>query len=71
MKRPKLTEMENVSSTGMRKGLSVSRLGVGMFFSTASISAKIASLPSLASPPVAAARAEPLTIGVSSGEREG
>jgi hypothetical protein len=49
-----------MSSTGMRKGLSSSRRGVGMFFSTSSISFRIASLPSLGSPPEAAARADPL-----------
>ena len=61
-----LPEIEKVSSTGMRKGFSVSLLGVGIFFSTASISAKMASLPSFASPPVAAASAEPLTMAMSS-----
>lgn len=37
-----LPEMLNVSSTGMRKGLSVSLLGVGIDSSTASINARIA-----------------------------
>lgn len=80
-----LPEMLNTSSTGIRKGLSVSRTGVGIDASTydnkcveqsklgryercdgpsivrtASMRARIASLPSLVSPPVAAASADPL-----------
>ena len=54
--------MEKISSTGIKNGLSNSLLGVGIFFSTSSISCNIASLPNLGSPPVAAARAEPLVI---------
>ena len=46
----------------MRKDLSVSRLGVGIDSSTASMRAKIASLPSFGSPPVAAANADPLSV---------
>mmetsp|Transcript_89352 Transcript_89352/g.193420 ORF Transcript_89352/g.193420 Transcript_89352/m.193420 type:complete len:209 (+) Transcript_89352:474-1100(+) len=57
-----LPAMENVSSMGIRKGLSISRLGVGMVASTASISARMASLPIFGSPSVAAASAEPLTM---------
>lgn len=63
---PYLPEIENVSSTGIKKGLSSSLFGVGMLASTASISARMASLPILGSPPVAAARALPLTIMMSS-----
>lgn len=55
-----LPEIEKVSSTGIRKGLSVSLFGVGIAFSTAAIRLKMASLPSFGSPPVAAAKAEPL-----------
>ena len=41
-----------VSSTGIRKGLSVSRTGVGIEVSIASIKAKIASRPNFGSPPI-------------------
>lgn len=55
-----LPEMEKVSSTGIKNGFSISLFGVGILLSTASISSRMASLPSFGSPPVAAARAEPL-----------
>lgn len=59
-------EIEKVSSTGIKNGLSVSRVGVGIALSTASISFKMAFFPISASPPVVAANADPCTISISS-----
>ena len=59
-------EMENTSSTGIRNGRSFGRSGSGTYSSTAFISSMMVSLPMLSSRPSSAARAEPLTIGISS-----
>ena len=59
-------EIENTSSTGIRKGWSTGRSGVGMNPSTASISARIDASPTASSVPFMAASAEPRTIGMSS-----
>mmetsp|Transcript_5289 Transcript_5289/g.10965 ORF Transcript_5289/g.10965 Transcript_5289/m.10965 type:complete len:215 (+) Transcript_5289:609-1253(+) len=59
-------EIEKVSSTGRRKGLSRSRSGWGMKVSTLRMSSRTASLPIGSSRPSTAARAEPRMIGVSS-----
>jgi hypothetical protein len=57
-------EIEKVSSTGIKNGLSKSRSGVGIALSTASINANTASLPILSSLPVTAAKAEPEIISI-------
>ena len=59
-------EIENTSSIGIRKGWSTARSGVGMYSSTAAISARIESSPISLSRPSIAASAEPLMIGMSS-----
>src|SRR5688572_28263464 len=59
-----LPEMEKTSSTGIRNGLSISRLGVGMYASSASASFMIAFTPMSESSPSSALSAEPITIGV-------
>ena len=58
--------MEKTSSTGIRKGLSSSRLGVGTAESTAAISLRIDSRPSGDLSPLTASSAEPRMIGIAS-----
>lgn len=58
--------MEKTSSTGMEKGLSRARWGVGTYSSTACMSSRIFSLPSASFSPLSAASADPRTIGISS-----
>ena len=59
-------EIENTSSTGIRNGLSMSRLGSGMYASSASTSLMIDGTPISLWSPSSAFSAEPLMIGVSS-----
>ena len=56
--------IENTSSTGIKKGLSVSRTGSGIYSSTVFINSTIASLAF--GSPSSAFKAEPRIIGVSS-----
>ena len=58
--------MENTSSTGIEKGLSSARCGVGTYESTASISSRILAFPSASFSPLSAASALPRTMGMSS-----
>ncbi len=57
-------EMENTSSTGIRKGLSTSRLGTGMYWSISSTSFTTEGTPMSLLSPSSALSAEPITIGV-------
>ena len=57
-------EMENTSSTGIRKGLSISRLGTGMYWSISSTSFTTEGTPISLLSPSSAFSAEPITIGV-------
>jgi len=57
-------EMENTSSTGIKKGLSMSRFGVGMYESSASANFSTDFTPRSLSSPSSALSALPITIGV-------
>ncbi len=59
-------EIVNTSSIGIRNGRSLARSGCGMYPSTASISSLIDLAPTSGSLPSRAAKAEPLTTGMSS-----
>ena len=59
-------EIENTSSIGIRNGRFTARSGCGMYASTAAIRSRIDCRPIASSRPSRAARAEPLTIGMSS-----
>ena len=59
-----LPEIEKTSSTGIRKGLSISLVGWGINSSTAFINSIIEFFPISSSLPSTAANADPLTIGV-------
>ena len=59
-------EIENTSSIGIRNGLSIGRSGVGMYLSTASISARTEFSPISGLLPSMAASAEPRMTGISS-----
>ena len=56
--------MEKTSSTGIRKGLSISLFGVGIYESSASASFMIDFIPRSVSSPSRAFNALPITIGV-------
>src|SRR5215475_549711 len=57
-------EIENTSSTGIRKGLSTSRLGIGMYLSISSTSFTTEGTPISLLSPSSAFSAEPMMIGV-------
>ena len=59
-----LPEIENTSSTGIRKSLSLGLSGCGINSSTAFINSKIEFLPISSSLPSTAASADPFAIGV-------
>ena len=61
-----LPEIEKTSSTGIKKGLSNSLVGAGIYSSTLAINSIIDFLPISSSLSSTAARAEPLMIGISS-----
>ena len=61
-----LPVMEKTSSTGMRKGRSSSRTGVGMYSSTVLMSSAMGVVSSEPASPSMASRALPLTTGMSS-----
>ena len=61
-----LPEIENTSSTGIKKGLSNSLVGAGIYSSIFDINSMIEFLPIFSSLSSTAARADPLTIGISS-----
>src|SRR6266404_3122509 len=57
-------EIENTSSTGIRNGLSTSRLGIGMYLSISSTSFTTEGTPSSLLSPSSAFSADPMMIGV-------